>query len=145
MQLLIKKNGEKVKVVIKIYLLILLASPPKKHAYGKSMHAPTHWAEHHDDIHAFVHLLILCLSLATWGHDGLCEAWPSHGGDGVAEDVVLASLDGQGIGQPQQAQLGGTVVGLTEVTVDTRCRGRHDDSGRRQEKGGEAKMTSTDT
>lgn len=41
---------------------------------------------------------------------------------------MLAALDGQGVGQPQQAQLGGAVVGLTEVPVDAGGRGRHDDS-----------------
>lgn len=68
----------------------------------------------------------------TWGHDGLREPWASDGGDGVAEDVVLAALDGQGVGQPQQAQLGRAVVGLPEVAVDARRWGRHDDSDRRQ-------------
>lgn len=65
----------------------------------------------------------------TWGHDGLCESRPGHGGDGVAEDVVLAALDSQSVGQPQQAQLSGAVVGLAEIAVDSRRRGRHDDSG----------------
>lgn len=69
----------------------------------------------------------------TWGHDCLCEPRPGHGGDGVAEDVVLAALDGQSVGKPQQAQLSGTVVGLAEVAVDARRRGRHDDSGRKRE------------
>lgn len=69
----------------------------------------------------------------TWGHDGLCEPRPGHGGDGVAEDVVLAALDGQSVGQPQQAQLSGAVVGLAEVAVDARRRGRHDDSGRKRD------------
>lgn len=68
----------------------------------------------------------------TWGHDGLCEPRPGDGGNGVAEDVVLAALDGQGVGKPQQAELGGAVVGLPKVAVDARRRGRHDDSGRRQ-------------
>lgn len=58
------------------------------------------------------------ISLLTWRHDGLCEAGPGDGGDGVATDVVSESLDGQGVCQPQQAQLGGAVVGLPEVTVD---------------------------
>lgn len=63
----------------------------------------------------------------TWGHDGLREARPGHGGDGVAKDVVLAALDSQSVRQPQQAQLGRTVVRLAEVAVDSRRRGRHDD------------------
>lgn len=72
MQLLVKK-GEKVKVVIKIYLLILFASPPKKrekkHAYGKSMHAPTHRAEHHSlGLYSCICASFdLCLSLALPG------------------------------------------------------------------------------
>lgn len=70
---------------------------------------------------------------STWGHDGLCEPRPGHGGDGVTKDVVLAALDGQSVGQPQQAQLGGAVVGLAEIAVDSRRWGRHDDSGRERD------------
>lgn len=56
----------------------------------------------------------------TWGHDGLREPRPGDGSDGVAEDVVLAALNGQGVGQPQQAQFSGAVVGLAKVAVDAR-------------------------
>lgn len=57
----------------------------------------------------------------TWGHDRLCEPRPGHGGDGVAEDVVLAALDGQSVRQAEQAQLSSAVVCLAEVAVDS-CR-----------------------
>lgn len=72
---------------------------------------------------------VRCLSSPlTWGHHSLREAWPSHRSDRVAVDVVFASLDCQGVGQAQQAQLGRAVVGLAEVTVDARGRSCHDDS-----------------
>lgn len=103
-------------------MLVLLASP-------KSMHMEEHTC-------MLTQIIIIeCVWLVsphTWGHDSLCEPRPGDGGDGVAEDVVLAALDGQGVGKPQQAQLGGAVVGLPKVAVDARRRGRHDDSGRRR-------------
>lgn len=64
----------------------------------------------------------------TWRHHGLREARPGHRSNRVAVDVVLASLDGQGVGQPEQAQLGRAVVGLAEVPVDACGRSCHDDS-----------------
>lgn len=70
-----------------------------------------------------------CLtSPLTWRHHGLREARPGHRSNRVAVDVVFASLDGQGVGQPEQAQLGRAVVGLAEVTVDACGRSCHDDS-----------------
>lgn len=75
------------------------------------------------------------ISGLTWGHDSLCEAGAGHRSNSVAVDVVLASLDGQGVSQAQQAQLGGAVVGLAEVSVDACAGSGHDDSGHRKPKG----------
>ena len=48
-------------------------------------------------------------------------------GDGVGLDVVLGALDGEHPGEPDEAHLGGAVVGLAEVAEDARRRrGRHD-------------------
>lgn len=71
------------------------------------------------------------ISPLTWGHHRLREAWPSHRSNGVAVDVVFPSLDGQSVGQPQQAQLGRAVVGLAKVAIDACGRSRHDDSDHR--------------
>lgn len=68
----------------------------------------------------------------TRGHDCLGEARPRHRSDGVAVDVVFASLDGQSVWQAQHPQLGSAVVGLAEITIDACGRSRHDDSGHRR-------------
>src|ERR1700722_1990162 len=46
------------------------------------------------------------------------HAGEGHRGDGVGLDVVPAALDGQDPGEPDQAHLGRTVVGLAEVAQD---------------------------
>lgn len=87
--------------------------------------APKQQAEHSMAVNivlataTFTYVTSLCARL-TWRHDGLCESGPSNGSDSVTVDVVLASLDGQGVRQSQHAQLGSAVVGLAEVTVDAR-------------------------
>ena len=65
--------------------------------------------------------------LTRW-HDVLSQSRVCDGRDGVAVDVELPPLDGQGVGQSQQAQLGSAVVGLAKVAIKPCCRSRHDDS-----------------
>lgn len=51
-----------------------------------------------------------------------------RGHQGVAGDVVFGALNAQRVGQAQQAQLGGAVVGLPKVAVHARRRRGHDDA-----------------
>ena len=55
----------------------------------------------------------------TIWHDGSGEPWPGNGRNTVAQDIVLFSLQSQGAGQTHHPRLGGRIVGLPEVTVDT--------------------------
>ena len=71
--------------------------------------------------------------LTRW-HDVLSETRVCNGRDGVAVDIELPSLDGQGVGQSQQTQLGGAVVGLAKVAINPCSRSRHDDSDQRRPK-----------
>ena len=59
--------------------------------------------------------------------DVLRHARPTDRGDGVDHDVLLDALDGERLGQPDEAHLGGAVVDLTEVAEQPRGTGRHDD------------------
>ena len=56
--------------------------------------------------------------LTRW-HDASCHPGACDRRDGVAHDVVLASLNGQRVAQSQQAHLGGRVVGLTKVAIQS--------------------------
>lgn len=72
------------------------------------------------------------LRAPTWRHDGLGEAGPCSGGDGVAVDAVLLALDRQRARQPHQAHLRRAVVRLAEVAVNAGGRRGHDDPGHRR-------------
>ena len=53
------------------------------------------------------------------GHDGGGHLSASVGSDGVAADVVLGALDGNGAGETEDTELSSSIVGLAEVAVDT--------------------------
>ena len=55
--------------------------------------------------------------------DGLGHAGGGHRGNAVGLDVVLGPLQGQRIGEPDQAHLGRAVVGLAEVAQHAGIRG----------------------
>uniref|UniRef100_A0A1I8IPU5 RRM domain-containing protein n=1 Tax=Macrostomum lignano TaxID=282301 RepID=A0A1I8IPU5_9PLAT len=50
-------------------------------------------------------------------HDRLGESGPGNGSDGVAQDAVLPALQGQSVGQSEQAQLGRTIITLAEIPI----------------------------
>ena len=52
----------------------------------------------------------------------LGHAGGGHRGDGVGLDVVLGPLDGEDVGEADEAHLGGAVVGLAEVAEDAGAR-----------------------
>lgn len=53
------------------------------------------------------------------GEDSLGHVGGSHWGDSVGEDVLGLTFSGDGLAESQDSQLGGGVVGLSEVTVET--------------------------
>ena len=57
--------------------------------------------------------------------DILGEPAGSHGHDDVALDAGPGTLQGQGVGQPHQPELGSTVVGLAEIAKQSGHRGGH--------------------
>jgi len=62
------------------------------------------------------------------GHDGGGEAGAGVGGDGADDDVVLGALGGKGEREAEDTGLGGRVVGLAKVTVETDGGGGVDDA-----------------
>ncbi|KAI3479441.1 hypothetical protein L1887_58459 [Cichorium endivia] len=62
------------------------------------------------------------------GHDGGGELTGGDGGEDVGEDVVLGALDGERLAETDHGVLGGGVVGLAEVAVDTGSRRGIDDA-----------------
>ena len=64
----------------------------------------------------------------VWRKDALREASGGDGGHGIDLDVVLVSLQLEGVHQADQSHLGCAVVGLAKVAEQPGCRGRHDDA-----------------
>lgn len=60
--------------------------------------------------------------------DGAGQARGSNGGNDVAENVVLVTLLGEGLGEANKGELGGRVVGLAKVAVETGGGGGVDDT-----------------
>jgi len=65
---------------------------------------------------------------ALFRQHALGHACGGRGGQAVDPHAVLLALDGQGLHQADQRHLGGAVVGLAEVAVEARRRGRHHDA-----------------
>ena len=61
-------------------------------------------------------------------HDGFSQPRGRNRRNGIHMNVFASTFLRQTVGQPGQTQLGSTVVGLTKVTVEAGCRGRHDDA-----------------
>lgn len=62
------------------------------------------------------------------GENSLGHPGGSGGHNYIAVDVVLLSLNGHGVGQSDEGQLSGGIIGLTKVTIDSRVTGCHDDT-----------------
>lgn len=79
-------------------------------------------------MHSTRMVIVVVVIGLTWWHDVLSESRLCKRRNGVAVDVASLSLDGQSVGQAQQAELGCAVVSLAKVAVNPCGRTRHDDS-----------------